>query len=556
MESTSTHPELERLLTHQDWLRSLARRLVGDSAAAEDLVQETWIAALKSPPDADRPAKPWLAGVVRRLASMRARGEGRRARRQTEVARPDVLPSTAELVEEVDTQRRLVSEVLQLSEPYRTTVMLRYFQNMSSAEIARHQGVPPGTVRWRLKRGLDELRGQLDESFGSRDEWCIALLPLAKLGLGTGGASVATGGTLVGSMVVLAKVAAGILAIWGLFEIPALLSSKADMVWAGDAPTDLVFLQPEDEVHTDDSQASQVGDEVKRDSVAPDHRRVRFLDSNREPLVGVRVALNDGKGVSPLASTDETGQVEFLTTLSGADLYIQQQNSFLQRRRVEFTAMGVEVVLTHGAQLTGRVLAGEGEQLESVAMGNLSLRLDSDQVLWGEGTLPEGIAVHFENASWISVTTDELGAFDFQNLPQDWSGKLWLPSGVVMLGADRRETAGRFVYFDGPKSDSIVSVGQLPRLKGRALAPDGKPAADVRIHCWVDGAQAPISGLSDLEGHFDVQLDSDGASGMRVELVSDQGQFRRALEFAGGRFPLSLTWERCCWRKRRLRSSV
>ncbi|MFT5198058.1 MAG: RNA polymerase sigma-70 factor (ECF subfamily), partial [Planctomycetota bacterium] len=154
MESTSTHPELERLLTHQDWLRSLARRLVGDAATAEDLVQETWIAALKSPPDPTRPAKPWLAGVVRRLASMRARGEGRRARRQTEVARPDIVPSTSDLVEEVDTQRRLVAEVLELSEPYRTTVMLRYFQNMSSAEIARHQGVPGGTVRWRLKRGL------------------------------------------------------------------------------------------------------------------------------------------------------------------------------------------------------------------------------------------------------------------------------------------------------------------------------------------------------------------------------------------------------------------
>ncbi|HRV83062.1 MAG TPA: RNA polymerase sigma factor, partial [Planctomycetota bacterium] len=123
MDKSTTYPELERLLTHQDWLRALARKLVGDSQAAEDLVQETWMAAMKSPPDPTRPARPWLAGVVRRLASMRARGEGRRARRQNAVAVADLLPSTADLVEEVDTQRRLVSEVIKLSEPYRTTVM-------------------------------------------------------------------------------------------------------------------------------------------------------------------------------------------------------------------------------------------------------------------------------------------------------------------------------------------------------------------------------------------------------------------------------------------------
>lgn len=537
MESTSTHPELERLLTHQDWLRSLARRLVGDAAAAEDLVQETWIAALKSPPDPDRPAKPWLAGVVRRLASMRARGEGRRARRQTAVAKPDVLPSTAELVEEVDTQRRLVSEVLELSEPYRTTVMLRYFQNMSSAEISRHQGVPPGTVRWRLKRGLDELRGRLDESFGSRDDWCIALLPLAKLGLGTGGASVATGGTVAGAMAVLAKVAAGILAIWGLFEIPSLMSNKADLVWAGDPSAELVSLQPEGLPEGDASEAAQLGDEVERNSVAPNHRRVRILDANQEPLVGVRVALNDGRDISPLASTDEEGQVEFLTTMIRADLYIQQENSFLQRLPVEFTAMGIDVVLARGAQLTGRVLAGEGEQVGSVAMADLSVRLDSDQVLWGGGILPKGIAARFENASWITATTDGLGAFHFENLPQDWSGKLWLPAGVVMPGADRREAEGRYMYFDAPVSDSMVSVRRLPRLKGRVLDPGGKPALGARILCWVDGAQTPISGLSDEQGNFDVQLDSDGQSGLRIELVSEQDQFRRTLAFAGDQIP-------------------
>ncbi|MFT4647037.1 MAG: RNA polymerase sigma-70 factor (ECF subfamily) [Glaciecola sp.] len=538
MESTSTHPELERLLTHQDWLRSLARRLVGDAATAEDLVQETWIAALKSPPDPTRPAKPWLAGVVRRLASMRARGEGRRARRQTEVARPDIVPSTSDLVEEVDTQRRLVAEVLELSEPYRTTVMLRYFQNMSSAEIARHQGVPGGTVRWRLKRGLDELRVRLDDSFGSRDTWCIALLPLAKLGLGTGAAAGSvSGGTVVGSMALLAKVAAGILALWGLFEIPSLLADKANLVWANDSSAELVSLKPEGPAAAQAAQVDTPTEVVKRDSVAPANRRVRFLDGNREPIEGLRVALDDDRDVAPIGFTDERGEVEFVTALQKGELYIQQVDSFLRRLPVEFTAAGIDVLLVSGAQLTGRILAGEGEQTDSIAMAQLELRLDSDQVLWEDGQLPRGIAAHFEQATRIQITTDEFGAFQFMNLPQDWSGKLWLPSGVVVHGADRRERAGRYVYFGGPRSDEIVSVQRLPRLRGIALGLEGAPAAGAKILCWMDGAEAPMVGLSSEDGTFDVQLDSDGSSGMRVELVSSDDQSSRALQFAGDQIP-------------------
>ena len=67
-----------------------------------------------------------------------------------------------------------------LAEPYRQTLVLRYFEELSGAEIARRLHVPAGTVRWRLKVALDELRRQLDERHGGRREvWTAALLPLA-----------------------------------------------------------------------------------------------------------------------------------------------------------------------------------------------------------------------------------------------------------------------------------------------------------------------------------------------------------------------------------------
>src|SRR5690606_16202063 len=61
--------DAEQLLRHSEWARALARHLVGDAADAEDIVQEAWIAALASP--APKGAlRPWLAGVIRKLALM------------------------------------------------------------------------------------------------------------------------------------------------------------------------------------------------------------------------------------------------------------------------------------------------------------------------------------------------------------------------------------------------------------------------------------------------------------------------------------------------------
>ena len=86
---------VESLLRHTAWLRALARSLVG-AAAADDLVQETFIAALRSPPAAERPARPWLARVMCNLTRMRYRTDSRRARREAQVGAPAAVPSTPE----------------------------------------------------------------------------------------------------------------------------------------------------------------------------------------------------------------------------------------------------------------------------------------------------------------------------------------------------------------------------------------------------------------------------------------------------------------------------
>ena len=71
------------LLRHEAWLRSLARRLVGDQDA-DDVVQETFAAALANRAPIGNPAA-WLGRVVHNLARLgrrrprRVRGDGPRA---------------------------------------------------------------------------------------------------------------------------------------------------------------------------------------------------------------------------------------------------------------------------------------------------------------------------------------------------------------------------------------------------------------------------------------------------------------------------------------------
>jgi DNA-directed RNA polymerase specialized sigma24 family protein len=129
---------IETLLAHRAWLRTLAARLVGPGLA-DDLVPETWLAALRRPPDPARAARPWLATVARRLARRLSRSHGTR---QAGVEPPDPAPPTDELLARVELETDLAREVARLSEPFRRTVLLRYHAGLSAAEIARREGVP------------------------------------------------------------------------------------------------------------------------------------------------------------------------------------------------------------------------------------------------------------------------------------------------------------------------------------------------------------------------------------------------------------------------------
>ncbi|HYC76291.1 MAG TPA: sigma-70 family RNA polymerase sigma factor, partial [Planctomycetota bacterium] len=167
------------LLRHGRFVRNVAANLVA-GADADDATQETWLAALRRPPRENGLAA-WLRRVARNAALRILRSEGRRERRETAAARPEAVVA-ADALEVEDRERRLravYDAVLALDPPFRDVVLCRFYDGLEAAEIAARLGVPAATVRTRLHRALEKLRGALDAAYGDRGSWTAALLPLA-----------------------------------------------------------------------------------------------------------------------------------------------------------------------------------------------------------------------------------------------------------------------------------------------------------------------------------------------------------------------------------------
>src|SRR5688572_30601682 len=199
-------PNAEQLLEDIAWLKRLATMLANDRDDADDLVQEAWIAAWRRQPDATRPMRGWLTKVVRDLAGMKHRSDRRRAARHalTDDAQAPAAPD--ELLEQIRLHRRLVELVIELDEPYRSTIIGRFVEGRTSAAIAQSLGIPAGTVRKRLHEALSRLRAGLDADAGDRKRWAPAVLAFAN-----GGIQVAKHTKLV--LVVLAALLLAVVAI-------------------------------------------------------------------------------------------------------------------------------------------------------------------------------------------------------------------------------------------------------------------------------------------------------------------------------------------------------
>ena len=150
----------------------LALRIIGDAGGAEDAVQEAFVSLWKQAPrfDPDRgQVKSWLLTIVHHKAVDAVRRRSGRPERPlpdsadafvggafvAAGARPDQLAEMALDAEAVREAMALVPE------DQRRVIELAYFAGMTHVEIAEKTGAPLGTVKSRLRIGLEKMREYL-----------------------------------------------------------------------------------------------------------------------------------------------------------------------------------------------------------------------------------------------------------------------------------------------------------------------------------------------------------------------------------------------------------
>ena len=147
--------DLEALFRHH-WPRAYraAYLVVHDSAAAEDIAQEAFLAAVRALDrfDRRRPFGPWLHRIVVNRAIDWARARA---------LRPEAEQVDTPAPERPERDEELLRELDRLSPEHRAVIVLRYLLDYTPGEIAELLELPRGTVNSRLRRGLDSLKERL-----------------------------------------------------------------------------------------------------------------------------------------------------------------------------------------------------------------------------------------------------------------------------------------------------------------------------------------------------------------------------------------------------------
>jgi RNA polymerase sigma factor (sigma-70 family) len=338
VEGLPVHDLTDQALAEAAWLRRLARGLVRSDAEADDVAQETWLAALRGgwAPAQGAPPRGWLARVARRVRGRRQRSELRRRDHEALAAEPVRIggarvteqrgpadpsdPHTRLGLDEVSARlelaRVLAEELARLPEPYRSTLYRRYYEGESAEAIAARDALNAGTVRWRLARGRELLRAALVQRDGRAwSSWAVALAPLATappaamttIGAITTGAVMTLKGTCIGAA--LGVLAAG--ASWALrpaddTTAPAAVApdesatrtarAVAPALGGSDAPTSPATRE-----------VASIENEAALDPLFGIVCHGRIVDEQGVAVAGARLALESSDGALTNVTSDDAG---------------------------------------------------------------------------------------------------------------------------------------------------------------------------------------------------------------------------------------------------------
>ena len=147
---------------------SLAYKVLREKQAAEDLTQDAFIKVWQSA-DRYRPqrgsVRTWILSVVRNhgIDQLRARASRRRTLEKVEASAPRYEPSEAFAQAWGDVRLGLLREALAALPHVQQQVLdLAHFSGLTHMEIAERLGLPPGTVKGRMRLGLKKLRNNTE----------------------------------------------------------------------------------------------------------------------------------------------------------------------------------------------------------------------------------------------------------------------------------------------------------------------------------------------------------------------------------------------------------
>ncbi|MEN8151898.1 MAG: sigma-70 family RNA polymerase sigma factor, partial [Planctomycetota bacterium] len=427
-----------------------------------------FLAALRGGTVPVRDTGKWLRGVTRNLARKWIRAESRRRRREDKPPASVAPASPEETAERLETETALTDSVRALPEPYRTVVVLRYFDGLSTAETAARTEAPEATVKTRLRRALEMLRDRLDGRYGGRHAWLPLLIRVARpedpvaaaatTGAATGAATLVAGGALMAKKILVVTVFAAVLAAVAVSTLYPDLVNPGPAPHGGSGEPPVVADGDVPDAATGEENAS--GASGTSGGIPADEAfRVVVRHFDGTPATGAKVRLLGGE-VKTLgdALADEAGTAVLRATGGAAVVHVTAPGAVRERRHIDAIA-GTEVVveLAEGSVISGKLLFGEAPA--------------AGVELW--------LSSHDPRVGNLSVVTDSRGAFRFSGLAPGAHVSLFAGWDVTFI-----EPAGKNnVKLTAPATDLALRALRHPGIRGIVVDTDGKPMEGARVLC-------------------------------------------------------------------------
>ncbi|MEM1449523.1 MAG: sigma-70 family RNA polymerase sigma factor [Planctomycetota bacterium] len=551
---TPKDPNASPLTEHFSWLERLATQLVRDPDDAGDLVQDTWVAALRMPHHEVREPRGLLRRLLTRAISRRARSE-RRRRDHEALAHTEVhWDERDQLVERAELGRELTRLVLELDDPYRETVLLRYAEDLTPTEIARRTSTPLATVKSRLARAKAMLRDRWDEDHPGSREWlsslALAVPAVRRVPPAIAGGSSFTLYALVAMKTKLLLAAGGALAfgavLWFQTTDPqsTVRPQAGDLVMGSDDTERIALPRPQEPIapveETSRTAADTTNEPSTRQPTAPHEEaalrmyRGRVIDLAERPVAQIDVALTRGGREAARATTGLDGRFEIEAAPGVGEIQAVEPdlvNLFVHRTEAtgELDAL---LVVAPFRTLGGTVTAPDGSPVRDALVelvpppgfrGRFDAVLDAASIERSAGTTDEFGRFLLERApildgSTVRATVD---GFPPAAVPAPPVEARNLALVLQRSDAEENTLAGRVIDGRGvPVQGALVSLGH----EAVATAPDGTfriatdepPEAD-RVTAvapghlpatWI-GEVDPATGRAAFPEYLELQLGSE-----------------------------------------------